>query len=399
MKKIKVEQLRVGMYVEEICIPWLESPFWTRTVMVDSADKLAKILATSATEVVIDPRRGSDIAAEPVAPVAVEEAPAAPAPFQFPAVTPTSTAAEMQHAELLLAQSKDAVNSMFHEARMGKAIDAEQVQQLVDDIAVSVMRNPDAMVGLARLKNADDYTYMHSVAVCALMIALARELKLPDGQVRELGMAGLMHDVGKMLVPQDILLKPGGLTTEEFDAIKHHPVAGHQLLQASAVSEVVLDVCLHHHEKVNGTGYPAGLKGDQITLAAKMGAICDVYDAITSDRPYKTGWCPAASLSKMTEWCDGHFDPVVFAAFVKCMGIYPIGTVVRLQSGRLAVIVDRGVGKSLLTPSVRVFFDTASKSLMKPELLDLSAAGVKERIVGREDATRWGITDTSQYWT
>lgn len=248
-------------------------------------------------------------------------------------------------------------------------------------------------------RNLHQSPYMHSVAVCALMIALARQLKMPDAQVRELGMAGLMHDIGKMLVPQDILNKPGNLTQDEFAAIKDHPEAGHRLLLAgNGVSEVVLDVCLHHHEKMNGTGYPLGLAGDVISVAARMGAICDVYDAITSDRPYKSGWCPAASLSKMMEWCNGHFDPDILGAFIKCMGIYPVGTVVKMRSGRLAVIADQGLGKSLLAPTVCVFFCTNSKTLLAPELVNLAEPAVKDKILGREDAAKWGVGDTRRYW-
>ena len=398
MKKIDISELRIGMYIEDFCVPWIKNPFWSLSLLVDTPDKLAKIIASNIVELVIDPNRGVDIELAPSAGVA-KAILAKAAPFRYPSVEPTSMATELDRAAQLLTESKTAVSSMFHEARMGNAIIAEQVQPLVDEIAMSVMRNPDALVGLVRLKHANEYTYMHSVAVCALMIALARQLKMPDAQVRELGLAGLMHDIGKMLVPQDILNKPGDLTQEEFTAIKDHPEAGHRLLLAgNGVSEVVLDVCLHHHEKMNGSGYPLGLAGDAISVAARMGAICDVYDAITSDRPYKSGWCPAASLSKMMEWCNGHFDPDILGAFIKCMGIYPVGTVVKMQSGRLAVIADQGLGKSLLAPTVCVFFCTNSKTLLAPELVNLAEPAVKDKILGREDAAKWGIGDTRRYW-
>ena len=400
MKKIDISELRIGMYVEDFCMPWLKSPFWSLSLLVDTPDKLARIIASNIVELVIDPSRGVDIALAPSAGAATAKATLSKAvPFRYPPVVPTSMATELERAAQLLTESKTAVSSMFHEARMGNAVAAEQVRPLVDEIAMSVMRNPDALVGLVRLKHADEYTYMHSVAVCALMIALARQLKMPDAQVRELGLAGLMHDIGKMLVPQDILNKPGDLTQDEFTAIKDHPEAGHRLLLAgNDVSEVVLDVCLHHHEKMNGTGYPAGLAGDAISVAARMGAICDVYDAITSDRPYKSGWCPATSLSKMMEWCNGHFDPDILGAFIKCMGIYPVGTVVKMQSGRLAVIADHGLGKSLIAPTVCVFFCTNSKTLLVPELVNLAEPAVKDKILGREDAAKWGVGDTRRFW-
>jgi HD-GYP domain-containing protein (c-di-GMP phosphodiesterase class II) len=286
---------------------------------------------------------------------------------------------------------------MFQEVRMGKAISAEAAGELVDEISSSVMRNPGALISLARLKTADDYTYMHSVAVCALMVALSRQLSLDEKQTRDAGMAGLLHDLGKALMPMEILNKPGKLTEEEFRIIKSHPVEGHRLLvEGGGAGEVSLDVCLYHHEKVDGSGYPKGLKGDEISLYAKMGAICDVYDAITSNRPYKDGWDPAESIRKMTEWSKGHFDERVFQAFVKSIGIYPTGSLVKLASGRLGVVIEQSQ-KSLLAPQVKVFFSTKSKAYILPEIIDLSKQGA-EKIVGREDAATWGLTDINRFW-
>ena len=198
---------------------------------------------------------------------------------------------------------------MFAEARMGKAVDAEQCLPLVNDISESVFRNPGALVSLARLKTQDDYTYMHSVAVCALMVALGRELGHDEAQCREAGMAGLLHDLGKAAMPLDVLNKPGKLTDDEFRIMRSHPARGHDMLaEGRGVGEGVLDVCLRHHEKMDGSGYPGKLAGDQISLLARMGAVCDVYDAITSNRPYKQGWDPAESIARMATWA-GHFDP------------------------------------------------------------------------------------------
>jgi hypothetical protein len=161
---------------------------------------------------------------------------------------------------------------------------------------------------------------------------------------------------------------------------------------------MVLDVCLHHHEKMDGSGYPKGLKGDAISLFAKMGAVCDVYDAITSNRPYKSGWDPAESLRQMAEWSKGHFDEKVFQAFVKSLGIYPVGSLVRLTSGRLGVVVEQ-TGKSLTTPFVKVFFSTKSNMRIIPEVVDLSLPGTREKIAGREDPTKWRFSDLNELWS
>jgi HD-GYP domain-containing protein (c-di-GMP phosphodiesterase class II) len=238
---------------------------------------------------------------------------------------------------------------------------------------------------------------MHSVAVCALMVALSRQLGLDDKTTREAGMAGLLHDLGKALMPMEVLNKPGKLTEEEFAIIKSHPVEGHKLLlEGGGASASTLDVCLHHHEKMDGSGYPEKLVGDDISLLAKMGAICDVYDAITSNRPYKVGWDPAESIRKMTEWCKGHFDERIFHAFIKSIGIYPTGSLVKLTSGRLGVVTEQST-KSLLTPHVRVFFSSKSKVYITPELIDLAVSGA-EKIVSREEATAWGLKDIDRFW-
>jgi putative nucleotidyltransferase with HDIG domain len=306
---------------------------------------------------------------------------------------------ELKRAAKICAKSKDSVVSMFEEARMGKAISAGAAGELVEEISSSVLRNPGALISLARLKTADDYTYMHSVAVCALMVALARQLGLDEKQTREAGLAGLLHDLGKALVPMQVLNKPGKLTDDEFTIIKGHPQEGYRLLnEGGAAGDVAMDVCLHHHEKIDGSGYPHGLKGEQISLFAKMGAVCDVYDAITSNRPYKAGWDPATSLSKMKAWCDGHFDEMILHAFVKSMGIYPIGSLVRLASGRLAMVVEQS-DKSLLTPDVKVFFSAKSRSHIPQELVRLSRPGTTDSIVDHEDPVQWGFKNLDKLLT
>jgi HD-GYP domain-containing protein (c-di-GMP phosphodiesterase class II) len=208
-------------------------------------------------------------------------------------------------------------------------------------------------------------------------------------------MAGLLHDLGKALMPMDVLNKPGKLSDEEFAIIKTHPEEGYKLLlDGKGVSAAIKDVCLHHHEKVDGSGYPIGLNGESMSLIAKMGAVCDVYDAITSNRPYKAGWDPAESIKRMAEW-KGHFDPSVFQAFVKSLGIYPIGSLVRLESGKLGVVIEQGE-QSLLKPKVKVFFSTKSQAYLKPETIDLARSA--EKIASREDAAKWGIKDVDCYW-
>lgn len=403
LKKIKVEQLVLGMHLKEFCGSWMEHPFWRNGFVISDPQDIKAILASSIREVWIDVSKGLDVAAGAPAVLEAESDAQVEADLQKESeakreLAPVSTGVEIERAAKICLQSKQAVISMFQEARMGKAVDTGGARKLVEEITDSVVRNPGALISLARLKTVDDYTYMHSVAVCAMMVGLSKQLGLDEEQTRLAGMAGLMHDLGKALMPMEVLNKPGKLTDAEFAIIKTHPVEGHRmLLTGKDVHPMVLDVCLHHHEKVDGSGYPKGLKDNEISLFAKMGAVCDVYDAITSNRPYKAGWDPAESLRKMAEWAKGHFDAKVFQAFVKSLGIYPIGSLVKLTSGRLGVVVEQG-SKSLTTPVVKVFFSTKSNMRIVPELVDLSHSAT-EKIMSREDPAKWRFADLNELWS
>ena len=404
LKKISVKQLTLGMHVKEFCGSWMEHPFWRTAFVITDAKDIEAILASSIREVWIDSSKGLDVApgepsiseTESESQVDAELNSAAAAERE---TAPVPASVEFARAAKICSQSKRAVTSMFQEARMGNAVNTAGAQKLVEEISYSISRNPGALISLARLKTADDYTYMHSVAVCALMITLSKQLKLDAAQIRSAGIAGLLHDLGKALMPNEILNKPGKLTDEEFAIIKKHPEEGHKLLLASTGADAVaLDVVLHHHEKTDGSGYPERLKDKEISLFAKMGAVCDVYDAITSNRPYKAGWDAAESLRKMADWANGHFDPLVFQAFVKSLGIYPIGSLVKLNSGRLGVVIDQ-TQKSLLKPRIKVFYSTRSNARIKPEIVDLSRPGCPEKIAGREDPAKWNFADLNELWS
>ena len=394
-KKISVEQLRLGMHVHGFCGAWIDHPFWRAKFTLSDPKDLAAARASGVTHCWIDTDLGFDVN-PPVVPLP----PPAPLPASVPAASEprTSMQDELRRTTALLQQSRQQVVAMFGQARMGLAVDARSCLPLVESIAASVWRNSGALISLARLKTHDDYTYMHSVAVCALMMALARQLGLAEDEVRTAGMSGLLHDLGKAAMPLEVLNKPSRLSSEEFRIMQSHPVRGHELLSRTGeTSDVVLDVCLHHHEKVDGSGYPHGLSEAQISLHARMGAVCDVYDAITSNRPYKKGWDPAESIGKMAEWRGGHFDEAVFQAFVKSVGIYPTGSLVRMRSGRLAVVVEQNAA-SLTAPKVKVFFSTLSQMHLPPELIDLARAGCNDRIVGRESNREWKFSQLDELW-
>ncbi len=407
LKKIPAALARPGMFIQKFEGPWLSHPFWRSSFLLEEPEDLRKIVDSGIPELWIDTDRGIDVpeareplqAQAPQQPAPPRQVGSAAAPEPAPAsASRVEMAAELGRARKLYEDSRARMRALFSEARLGRAIDPQMAGSLVEDIAASLQRNPWALISVARLKTSDEYTYMHSVAVCALMIALGRHLGLADEQIREAGTAGLLHDLGKARIPPDILNKPGKLSEREFTIMKTHPCHGWDMLrQVRGMGEAALDVCLHHHEKMDGSGYPDGLAGESISLVARMGAVCDVYDAVTSNRPYKKGWDPAESLRNMARWTGSHLDPRIFAAFVKSVGIYPVGSLVRLESGLMGVVVDQAES-SLLTPRVRTFFSAKTRGYLQPALIDLARPGCQDRIAGPENPADWGITDADSYW-
>jgi HD-GYP domain-containing protein (c-di-GMP phosphodiesterase class II) len=263
------------------------------------------------------------------------------------------------------------------------------VEPVVEAISGSLARNSSALLGILGIKNKDDYTFLHSVSVGTLLVAFGRSLGLSEDELREIGLGGMLHDLGKMKVPDAILNKPGRLTDEEFAIIKRHPEDGHAiLLETKGVGEMPLDITRHHHERFNGRGYPDALAGESISRSARMAAIVDVYDAITADRCYHKAMTATEALRRMWEWSANDFDRALLQAFMKCVGIYPVGSVVRLESGIVGVVVEQNEQR-MLTPRVKAVFHSKSLRTLQPSIIDLAQSS--DKIACTEPPDRWPI--------
>lgn len=298
-------------------------------------------------------------------------------------------AQERNRAREIISVAKQQMAVAFDDARFGRNISVEGLWPIVSSITASVERHPAAIQGVTRIKDRHEYTYLHSVAVCGLMIGLARRMGIDPALHHDIGLAGLLHDVGKARIPTMLLDKPGPLTPEEQEIVRTHCELGHDILTSSGgkLPDLVIDVCLHHHERLDGSGYPDNKLEGNLSVYAKMAAICDVYDATTSSRVYKAAWSPAQALEWMSEQ-TGQFDPQILTLFSGMIGIFPVGSMVRLQSDRLAVVLDDPDGDPMRPPVCPFFCIQTRQSLPWRR----SAPGV-DPIVGIELPQRWKITN------
>jgi len=397
IKKIPAEQVRIGMFIHDLNCGWMDHPFARNQFKVEDAAMLGKIRGTGTQEIFIDTARGLDVlAASDGAPIEETSAADAPEPAAQPSsfipnvLVKLSPAQEFHHAKELYTNANKLMQDMMKDVRLGKQIEMEQCEPMIDNIVDAMFRMPSALLPLAQMKSVDEYTFQHSVSVSALAVAFGRVLDMPRDEIRSLAMGGLLHDVGKARVPGRILNKPGKLDDAEFSVMKSHVVHTAELLkQTTGISEITFNAAAQHHERLDGTGYPNKLKGDEISRHGQMMAVVDVYDAITSIRVYHKGMPPTEALRKLYEWSGSHFNPSLVQAFIKGIGIYPAGSLVRMESDRLG-IVRQVVPDKLLQPIVQVIYDCKQQCELNPETVDLSASN--DKIKSHESFEKWGIS-------
>lgn len=443
IKKIKTDQLKPGMFVHDFNCGWIQHPFLRSKMKIKNEKMVAKILKDGIREIYIDTDKGHDVAdgsteeeinrdikralnkvaepsiegGDPVSNTVEEHGNAGKAPGAGNAQAEyrprrnalSETGGVMApgeryedtvsvHEEIIKArkikeEAVRTVKSLMEDIRIGKQIEMEKVDHVVGGMVDSILRNKDALLSLSRIKKVDDYTFVHSVSVGALIISFAKHLGFDYQLMKDAGVGGLLHDIGKTMVPADILTKKDGLTDDEFAEIKKHVEYSRSILYGTdGIAESSILVAAHHHERLDGSGYPEGLGRGRISEIGQMAAIVDVYDAMTSKRCYQRKFQPTEVLKKLFEW-DYFYNREMVQQFIRFIGIYPVGSLVRLESGMLGVVLDHD-GRNLLYPVVRIIYDTKKEKLLLPYDIDLSesagSAG-EDKVTCSESPNKWSI--------
>ena len=363
IKEITPKQLLVGMFIHKLHCSWIDHPFMKNRFMIESEADMNKLIKAKIKLISIDTSKGVD-----VAPPEIEATDETEKSIHFQIAISQfekdieskqfqeSLEIRVQLAKKLVGSASKVVTNIMSEVRSGKKIDMEVCDQVVSCITRMISKDPHTLLGVSRLKTKDEYTFIHSVSVSALLASFACSLGYSPDEIDQIALGGLLHDIGKSLTPNEILNKPGKLTDEEFIIMRQHVVERtNTLLAGYDLPQLALDVITMHHERPDGRGYPAGLKEDQITEAGKMSSIVDIYDALTSVRAYKEAWEPTETLKKMMSWCPDQLDRALLKKFIKTLGIYPVGSLVELESGKVGLVIEQN--ENLLRPVLKVIFD------------------------------------------
>ena len=291
----------------------------------------------------------------------------------------------------LYQEARELQGKFIRHLKAGEPIDITPLAAVAEEMVDTMFTHGDAMLCLARIRAKDAYLMEHSMNVAILLANFGRYLGLDRSVLKELTLGGLLHDVGKIMTPDEVLNKPGKLTDEEFGVMRQHVVHSYDILSNTAgITPTMLEVAANHHERLDGTGYPQRLKGDQLSLYTRMSGIVDVYDAVTADRVYKQGMQPTQAFRVLLKGINQHFDAELVTKFIKCMGVYPVGTLVQLSNQRLAVVMQRNEQQPL-KPVVKVIYHTTQRHYLEVQWLDLARNGGQESIESTVDPKEFGI--------
>ncbi|MBF0550702.1 MAG: HD-GYP domain-containing protein [Deltaproteobacteria bacterium] len=415
IKTISVQQLKVGMYIEDLGISWLRHPFARARWLIKSQEEIKKIKQCGLSSIKIDTIKGIGVdppTADQLQPPAISLATTTPLPK---GAEPEELTAESLAALADTVSVQDEIiqvarvyneflirtRTFFSQVQLGLPINLDEISSDLDELIKSVFRNRYAASALVKLKTFDEYTYTHSVNVCVLALTLGRFLNLPLPKLKALGIGGLFHDLGKIAISKKIVNKPGPLTVDELREIQKHPYLSAKLLKTSdQVSREVIECALLHHERYCGQGYPQGLRSNEIPLSAQIIGLADVYDAMTSDRVYRKKFSQHETLKTMYAARGEEFDPILVSHLVKCLGVYPVGSLVHLNTGEKGLVMDIN-DNDLIKPKILLIDQPGDVTRNGPQVFDLVNQPEKKsnevrRIVGVDAPGKWNI-DPARY--
>ncbi len=405
LKKIKIEELKIGMFIVDLDRSWFKHPFLMNQKKITSQEQIEKLKAYGILEVYVDPEKGlvfpQDSAVQEDPTLSSEEIVGRIEEKQVTSQPPSLSGEiplekELGSARIVQQEAHTIIREVMQDVRLGKNVESEKVKYVVSRMIESIFRNRDALASLTRIKEYDDYTFVHSINVCILCLTLGRHLNVHPEELQQIGIGALLHDAGKMKVPLQILNKPGRVTEEEFFEIKKHPLYSVEVLEkAGGIPEASKQIALQHHERYNGRGYPYNLQGEDISKFGQISAIVDVYDAITSDRVYKKALSSYEGMQKIYEWAKIDFNQTLVERFIQCMGIYPVGTFTLLDTGEMGIVSSINHGK-LLRPNIHLIYQNFKNRYPQPMVVDLmeksgDSQGFKRTIITPLDPTPWNI--------
>ncbi len=374
--KVETKDLAVGMYVSGLDRPWLGTPFMIQGFCVESAEDIDRV-RSYCSFVFVDVTKSRD-PSHPLLRRARGPRTSIPIKDIFPGralrAYPTTSdwRDESAQAWLILDSLVDDVNAIFEHVSDGGTLNVIRLKKSVEPVVDSMSRNPDACIWLARLKQHDQYAYQHSLSASIWAVALGRQLGLPRHDLRSLAMGCMLMDVGKLRVDPSLLQAPRPLSEGEADRMREHVAHGVDIVRESGMmNQDVIDIVAHHHERFDGSGYPQGLAGDQVPAFARIAAIVDTYDAVTSNRSHASAISPSDAIKLLYQSRNIEFQAELVEVFIQAVGIYPAGTIVELTTGEVGVVVSEYRTRRL-KPKVLMLLDQRKYRLREPKMVDLS---------------------------
>lgn len=365
-----VDAIQIGMYVTELDKPWLESSFLFQGFEVKSENDILE-LKRECNYVYIDVTRQSKLRKPESDTQSQTETNANIQSNGLGRKSLSTIDTEIERAESIILDTRSLVVDFMDKIAKGGSVDAGLAKQAVSECVDSVLHSPDAVIWLSQLKHRHEYTAQHSMNVCVLSIVLGRQVNMNVKELNQVGLCGMMHDMGKMLIPLEIIDKPGRLDDEELRIMQTHPTLGYELLASShGMYEGAVDTAHDHHERLDKLGYPRKIERTMISRYTRIVTIADMYDAITSDRPYQNGRTHLEATKIMTDLAGKHLDADLLYKFIESLGVYPPGCFVKMTNDDIAIIVE--VNPELkLRPKIMIVQDR-ERQPMPEKVLDLS---------------------------